>query len=344
MITVHTVSISRTLTAPGVVHAQPDHLINVTSAMVGKLVSVLATVGQHVKKGQVIAQLDDRHIQEQLEQSTASVKTSQTNISQIEGNLKFAKENLDRQRKLFEAEVSAQKDVIAAENQVENLKSQLESAKSQTATAQSARDQIVTELGYTRIVTPIEGVISNRFLNVGNSVDPNTPIVQVVDLKNVVIDASVPADSLVHVKQGAAATITSVADSRITFGAKVMDVSPVIDAVSDTFKIILSCSNPQWQLKEGQSVTVTITTSIDRHVIVIPRAALVPDPDRPAAFMVYLFREGKAKRVPVERGESKDDSVEIKSGLKPGDKLLTKEVYGLPDGAEVEVDEALQTK
>jgi RND family efflux transporter MFP subunit len=328
-------SLAKTLTASGVVMAEPDHLIKVTSAIAGKLVSVDVVLGQHVKKGQVIAELDDRHIKEQLDQSSSALKTAEANVIQIEGNLKFAEENLVRQKKLFEAEVAPQKDVIAAENQIENLKAQLDSVKSQVRTAQSARDQIATELTFTKVSTPIDGVVSNRFLNKGNTADPNTPIVQVVDLDNVIIEASVPADNRVSVKPGDHAKISSVSDPDTIFDGKVTYISPVVDSASDTFKITLSSKNPAWRLKEGQAVSVAIDTGVD-YAILLPASALVPDTDKPAEFLVYVLKDGKAKRVPIVRGASQNGLVEIVSGLKVGDIVLTREVYGLPEDTEVE--------
>lgn len=329
-------SLTKTLTAPGIVMAEPDHLIKVTSAIAGKLVSVNVLVGQRVRKDDVVAELDDRHIKEQLDQASSALKTAEANVAQIEGNLKFAEENLARQKKLFEAEVTPQKDVIAAENQLENLKAQLESAKSQVRSAQSAREQIATELAYTKVSTPIDGVVSNRFLNKGNSADPNTPIVQVVDLDNVLIEATVPADNRVNVRPGDHAKIASVADPNTIFDGRVIYISPVVDPSSDTFKITLSCKNPDWHLKEGQSVAVSVVTGVEHNAILVPASALVPDPDKPAEFMVYVLKNGKAKRVSVKRGESQDGLVEIVSGLKVGDTVFTHEVYGLPEGTDVE--------
>ena len=72
------------------------------------------------------------------------------------------------------------------------------------------------------------------------------------------------------------------------------------------------------------------------YAILLPASALVPDTDKPAEFLVYVLKDGKAKRVPIVRGVSQNGLVEIVSGLKVGDIVLTREVYGLPEETEVE--------
>src|SRR5579872_808322 len=135
-------NISRQIVMPGVVSALPDHSIKVSPALVGKLVNVFVVPGQSVKHGQIVAKLDDRHISDQLEQAKAAVDVAQANVVQAQNNLSFAKDNLQRQQKLFGAEVTAKKDVISAENQLQTAESQLSAAQSQLKSAQANYKQI----------------------------------------------------------------------------------------------------------------------------------------------------------------------------------------------------------
>lgn len=320
---------------PGVVAALPDHSVKVTPMAAGKLSAVFVVPGQAVHKGQVIAKLDDRHVKDQLAQSRASIETAQANLMQSENNLTFARDSLERQKKLFAAEVSAQKDVIVAQNQLRTAEAQVEAGKSQVKAAEASRDQILVELGFTEIHCPISGIVANRYLNVGDTADLSSAIAQVVGLDTVLTNAALPADSPDRVNVGQHAAIKPVAHPDIKFDGTVGAISPVIDPQTNTIRIQLRCKNRGGELREGQNVTVSITRKVDRSAILIPKTALVPDPDHPEQQMVYTVHDGKAHRVPVRVGTERGERIEIVSGLHKGDEIVTDKGYGLPDDTAV---------
>jgi len=329
--TVQTQDLSHDLLLQGIVGPLPDHSVKVSPAMAGKLSQVFAVNGQTVKRGQLLAQLDDRHIREQLDQQAATVQAAQVNLQQAQAALNFAKENLERQKNLFQAEVAAKKDILAAQNQVETEELHIQSLQSQLHSAKAGSAQIQTELALTQVKSPIEGVVANRFLNVGDTVDPNTPILQIVGLQNVVINALLPADSPQQVKVGEHARIHTDAQGDTNFQATISSISPIIDRASNSIAVQLLANNQSGQLRDGQVVTVLITDKIDRSAVVIPQSALVPDPNKPEEHMVYVVRDGKATRVPVVTGNPKGNVVEIIKGLRAGQSIVSAGGYGLPD-------------
>jgi RND family efflux transporter MFP subunit len=336
-----TQDLARDIVIQGIVGPLPDHSVKVSPAIAGKLAQVLVIDGQSVKRGQLIAKLDDRHIKEQLDQGTAAVQTAEANLQQAQSALTFAKDNLDRQNHLFQAEVAAKKDVLAAQNQVQSAELQIQSLQSQIKSAKASRAQIQTELSLTEIRSPIEGVVAKRFLNIGDTCDPNTPVAQIVGLQNVIVSASLPADSPQQLKVGEHARIRSDAEQGTAYDATITSISPIVDRTSNTITVQLLTKNPGGRLRDGQAVNVSITSKVDRSAVVIPQSALVPDPNDPERQMVYVVRDGKATRVPVVPGGSKGDLVEVVSGLRPGQAIVTEGGYGLPDGSAVEnVDKA----
>jgi RND family efflux transporter MFP subunit len=320
----------------GIVGPLPDHSVKVSPAMAGKLAQVLVVDGQSVRRGQLIAKLDDRHIREQLDQATAAVQTAEANLQQAQSALTFAKENLDRQKNLFQAEVAAKKDVLAAENQVQTAALQIQSLQSQIKSAKASRAQIQTELSLTEIKSPIEGVVANRFLNIGDTADPNAPVVQVVGLQNVIVNASLPADAPQQLKVGEHARIHSDAERGSEYDATITSISPIVDRASNSIIVQLLSKNPGGKLRDGQSVNVSITSKVDRSAVVIPQTALVPDPNDPERQMVYVVRDGKATRVPVVPGGTKGELIEILKGLRAGEAIVVEGGYGLPDGSPVD--------
>ncbi|MDR3615266.1 MAG: efflux RND transporter periplasmic adaptor subunit [Candidatus Obscuribacterales bacterium] len=335
--------ISDRIDIPGVVAALPDHSVKISPAIAGKIVSISVVPGSHTLKGEVIAILDDTHLRDQLNQSKTAVDTANVAIKQAKSNLDFAKENVERQKRLFDAEVSAKKDIIAAESQVATAQSQVETAQSQLHSAQAVIKQNSTEIAFTKVHSSIDGVVANRFLNVGDSVDPNTPILQIVDLKKVIVNAQIAVELVGAVKTGDSATITvsttkddnqnRTADQ---IEATITSISPLVDAQTNTVRVQLQCANTAQTLKEGEQVTVAVKSKKAHSVILLPQTALVPDPDDPKKQMVYVVENGKAHRVTVEKRAFSGDKVEIIKGLKPGQKVIAKDAYGLPDQSAIE--------
>jgi len=335
--------ISDRISIPGVVAALPDHSVKISPAIAGKIVSISVVPGSHTNKGEVVAILDDTHLRDQLNQSKTAVDTANVAIKQAKSNLDFARENVERQKRLFDAEVSAKKDIIAAESQVTTAQSQVETAQSQLRSAQAVIKQNNTEIAFTKLHSPIDGVVANRFLNVGDSVDPNTPILQIVDLKKVIVNAQIAVDAVSDVKAGESATIAASTNednskNRTAYqtDATITSISPIVDAQTNTVRVQLQCANAAQNLKEGEQVTVTVMSKRAHNVILLPKTALVPDPEDPKKQMVYIVENSKAHRVIVEKRALAGENVGIISGLKPGQKVITKDAYGLPDQSVIE--------
>jgi membrane fusion protein (multidrug efflux system) len=328
---------------PGVVAALPDHSVKVSPAIAGKIVSISVVPGSHTLKGEVVATLDDTHLRDLLNQSKTAIDTANVAIKQAKNNLDFARENVERQKRLFDAEVSAKKDIITAESQVTNAQSQVETAQSQLRSAQAVIKQNDTEIAFTRVHSPISGVVANRFLNVGDSVDPNTPILQIVDLNKVVINAQIAVELVAAVKTGDSATVAVSTrednnQNRTSFETEaiITSISPTVDAQTNTVRVQLQCANTAQNLKEGEQVTVTVKSKKAHNVILLPQTALVPDPEDPKKQMVYVVENKKAHRVIVEKRAFSGGKVEIIKGLKPGQKVIARDAYGLPDQSAIE--------
>lgn len=329
---VTTTTVRKRLTFPGKVVALPDHSVSVTPNIAGKITKVLVIPGQQVSKGQLIALLNDQQLVAQLLQSTAPQRTALNQVVQAKIAFDLAQKNLTRSEALFAKDIVAEKDVVAAKSQVELCKAQVEAAEARVAETKVAPLNVTTQLAWTKVVSPISGVIAQRFLNVGDMTDPSKPIAHVVNLGTVIIDANMPADSPADPKVGQTAFITTVALPGIKYGAKISAVSPVVDTAKNTASIQLHCHNEHGRLKEGQQVVVSIAMVASKAALV-PQTALVPGADDPAEHFVYVIRGGKLKLTKVAVGDAEDGKVPVFEGLSDGDELVTSGAYGVPDGA-----------
>lgn len=332
--------VRKTLEIPGHVTALPDHSVQVTPHITGKIEHLVVVPGQYVKKGQLIAILDDDQIQAQLRQAITPIQSAKAAIKQADIEHEFAKRELVRLGELYSKDLAAKKDVLLQETNVETTKSKLAAAKSRLEEIRSATGDEETLLNFTKILSPISGVVAERFLNIGDEARPNAPIVHVVDLSQVIVDADMPADVPNKVSIGQKATVRSVAEPDQPYPATIISMSPIVDTQKNTIKIRLQCVNKREGLREGQSVTVSINTGVMTTSILVPRSAIIPDPEDPKATLIYVIKQGKSKRVPVVTGDETSETVEIKEGLSEGDTIIVSGGYGLPEGIEVKPAEA----
>jgi HlyD family secretion protein len=321
---------------PGIVSALPDHSVRISPAVAGKLVNVSLVPGQHIHKGQMIARLDNRQLTDQFKQQLAALNTANAGVDQAKTNLLLAQNTAERTKRLVDLNIAAQKDLVLAQSQVETAKAQLHAAKSQVEQAKATREAALTQLGFTEIKSPIDGVVAQRFLNIGDTADTGTPIVQIVDLGTVIVTAYIPVVLPARILPGYVATIKSASLPNEQFSGTVTSVSPVVDAQSANIPVQIRCPNRGEQLKEGMPVTVAITTGVHNDALTIPTSALVADPEAPDSRMVYIVESQKIKRVKVNTGIERDGKVEILTGLRPGESIVEKGAYGLPDGTQIE--------
>lgn len=328
-------SVRKELQIPGRVSALPDHSVQVTPHITGKIERLLVVPGQQLKKGQLIAVLDDSQIQAQLGQALTPIQSANAAIKQAEAEYDFAKRELQRMNDLYANDLVAKKDVMVQETLVETSSAKLAAAKARLQEVHSASSDEKTLLEFTKIPSPIAGVVADRFMNVGDEARPNAPIVHVVDLSQVIIDADLPADVPSNASIGHKAIVSSIAAPDQLYSATIISISPTVDAQKNTIKIRLQCVNRYEGLREGQAVTVALNTGVTTTAISVPRTAIVPDPEDPKAALIYVVKAGKSKRVPVITGVETDKTVEIKSGLNENDTIIVTGSYGLPEDTEV---------
>src|SRR5262249_38050131 len=153
----------------------------ISPAVTGKLKSVPVMPGQSVKKGEVVALLDNRQLVDQVKQSHAKVLEAIAGVNQAKTSLLLAENTNARTEILVKDGIDAVKDLVASRSQVDTDISQLFAAQAAVSNAVAAEAAAKIELTYTSVRSPIDGVVAQRYLNVSDSVDLNSPIVHVVN-------------------------------------------------------------------------------------------------------------------------------------------------------------------
>jgi RND family efflux transporter MFP subunit len=308
------------LTVRGTVTAVPNEDVRVSALVPGRLTAVTVAEGDSVRKGQVIAAIDRRPLQEEQRKAAAAV-------GQAKAQIENARLNLQRTDALFQRGIAAGKEVEDARAQMASAQAALEQA---TAALEGARLQ----LARTDVRAPISGQVVKRMVSVGEQVDGTgaQPIVEIANVDHVELAASVPPEHLSQVRIGQKAAVSTEAYQGTKFPAEVIAIAPAVDSSTNTALVRIRIVNSERRLKVGMFAEGRLELAEHRNVLVVPPSAVVK---RDAAAFVYLVTGDTAERRPVKIGLEQADAVEIQSGLIAGQTVLTSSVYGLGEKAKL---------
>jgi len=271
----------------------------------GVMVQLLAEEGDHVVAGQVLARIDGDRVRLEAQRQLATVH-------KLENNYRRSQE-LAKQ-KLVSAEASDQ------------IRFDLEAARASYELAK-------LELSYTNITAPISGVVAQRMVKPGNLIALNAPVFRIVNNSHLEAVLSVPEREMARLKAGLPLRMVVGAVPGKEFQGKVDRVSPVMDSGSGTFRVVCRFENEP-ELRPGMFGRIEVVYDQRQDALTVPRIALLEDEGEPA---VYVVRDAKAHRVPVQLGYTNGEIAEIRSGLKEGDQVVTAGKVAIRDGSQVQV-------
>ncbi len=287
----------------GTTTLEPRAESQVVAKTSGVALAVMVEEGQQVRAGQALVRLDP-------DRARLAVAQAEAQMRKLENNYHRARQLVDQQ-------------MISA-NDVDQIKFDLENARAQYNLTK-------LELSYTTVVAPISGVIASRSIKTGNFVQINTPIFRIVDNSKLEATLNVPERELATLKAGLPVLLQADALPGKTFEGVVDRVASVVDAGSGTFRVV--CAFADKTLQPGMFSRIRIDYDQRADALVVPRIALLDDGD-PAVFVV---RDGKAARVPVKLGYADGEWLEVREGLKAGDRVVTAGKVALRDGSAVQV-------
>lgn len=257
----------------------------------GEVRALLVEEGQMVRAGQVLARLDGDQLRLEVEKANASL----------------AKLERDYRRN-----VELHEKGLVAPGAFENLKYEVDA---QRASYELARLQ----LSYTEIRAPIDGVISERHIKVGNTIKPNDELFRIVDLEPLLAYVHVPERELGRLQAGQPTHIQVDAVPTEKFVGRIARLSPVVDPSTATFKVTIEIDDPSARLKPGMFARIGIVYERREGALQIPRTAIVDDEGQPTVFIVEA---GKAQQRPIRVGLANAGYVEVTDGLAGGEQVV----------------------
>lgn len=346
--TVQTSRLVRTLSVKGSVAARD--LIPVLPQATGLQIKLLLVgEGQEVKAGQVMAVLDDSVLRTQLDGARADVVSRQAIVQQRQATLQQSRATLaDAERTFGRFQILANNGAISRQDldtratTVATTREAVRVAEANIGTAQAdvrssvaKVQQLETQLGQTQVRAPVSGVVAEKIANVGDVSNGTQKLFTIIGNGALELQALVTDRDLPQVKIGAPVQITSDTDSRVRLSGQVREIAPLVNAQSRQATVKIDVP-PTTLLRPGMFARAAITTTTATGLLV-PSKAVLPQSDG-SAIVFLLSGEDKVQARRVELGGTVNgDSVEIKNGLQPGDRVVVAGAGYLKDGDRVQV-------
>lgn len=333
--------IKQTITATGTLNAVITVLVG--TQVSGTIKRLYVDYNSVVKRGQLLAQIDPSLFEAQVEQARANLLAARANVEKTDAMLADAKRTYDRNKLLFARNLIARSDLDTSQTNYESNLAQLGAAKAQVDQTKAALNTAEINLRYTRIVSPVNGMVISRNVDVGQTVAASfqTPTLFNIaeDLTLMQIDTSVDEADIgkVRVDQPVEFTVDSYPET--IFKGKVSEVRNAPTTVQNvvTYDVVVKVDNSDLRLKPGMTANVTITTATKTGVFRIPNAALrfkLPGREpsakagskgsAPAGQGIWVLADGKPQRIRITTGISDGNYTEVMDGgLKEGMEVLT---------------------
>ena len=313
--------------------------VSIAAQVPGSLSAVTAQVGDPVKKGEVLARIDDSTFRVQLAQAQAALLQVQTGQGSSQANLALATRTLDRVKSVYELGGVSQQDLQNAQTQYTNAQVAAQNASGGAeAAAQAAVDNLKLTLQKTVITSPIDGIVSARSAEPGEVASPGVPIMTIVQSEPRKIVATVPSSQAGLVKAGQPMQIKFDAFPNRSYPAKITSINPSSVATGDFYPLEARLTESSPELRAGMVATGSLSSDVAAGSPVVPQSAIARIG---AQNYAYVVKDGKAMRTPVQLGLSgtvdKQTEVTLVSGIPSGAQVVTSDVNALWDGAPVTV-------
>jgi HlyD family secretion protein len=324
----------------------PNRTVNVFAKLAGQATTVTADVGDAVKAGQLLVQIDTKELNAQLavaEAAAAGVgdqaQQARIGMETARLNLEMAQRSYDRTRTLLETKVVTQSQLDDAQNKLDLARNAAENAGRQYQTlsgsglaqAQAQANSIRVQISNSTITSPITGIVTNRNINTGEITSTSSPLFTVADLATLKLQGNVSQDDVVHLASGGEVAVTVDALPSTTYRGRIEQVGPIAAATGQYFPVVVSLAN-DGRLLAGMTAKAALTSS-GAQGILIPVAAIVESKDGRAS--VFVLADGKAHERKVVLGARNDQDVQVVTGLAAGETVAVSNVSALLDGMEV---------
>ena len=307
--------------ATGVVSPAPGAELVVVAPEAARIAEIPLAGGDRVRQGDLLVRFE-------IPNSAAEVQRQQAEVVRAQATLDNAKAAQTRARELFDRGVAARREVEDTNRAVAEAEAVLTQGQASLVAAQDVAGRAIVRATF-------DGIVATRLHNPGDFVEATSsdPVLRVIDPRRLEVVASVPLADASRVEMGAPALLTAGQTGGRAIGLEVISRPAAVDAGTATIPVRLGFAGPV-NVPAGTPVQVDIEAERHRAVVLVPAVAIVREGEETA---VFVARDGKAQRRPVQIGLTDGTRVEILSGVKAGEMVIVDGQAGLPDEAAISV-------
>ena len=339
--TVHLESAPQLYQAVGAIRSASTAIL--AAQLAGTVREVRVQAGDRVKRGQLLAVLDDRGPQAEVQGAEAGVDEAIQGGAEVDQALKaatadrqFAEATLNRYKALLAKNSLSRQEFDGAEARYQSalanelsMEAKTQQIKARQQQARSQRDSAQTYLSYSRIVSPLDGIVTAKSVDAGTVVMPGTPVLTVEDTARYRLEASLPEEYVPYAKAG---DNVSVSTEHGQFEGRVAEVVPVAEVSSHTFLVKINLP-PDCNCRSGEYGQASFPIG-ETKGLAVPSSAVVDHGELQGIFVVAA--DGNVEYRLVKTGKTFGNRVDILSGVAAGEKVAISQIDRLRDGARVE--------
>lgn len=318
---------------------QAQAVTSVGAEVSGRIQTLAVKLGDDVKAGNLIAEIDSVDQQNAVKSAEASLANIEAQLKSKQADLTTAEAALDRATKLESQKLVSDADLLTAQANLATAQAAIESVNAQISQSELAVESAKLDLERTKITAPVSGTVVAALVSEGQSVNAaqSAPtIVKIADLDTMLIKAQISEADVTRVRPGQAATFTILGDPKTEIPATLLSIEPAPDAIdtSDTglsssdnavyYNGLFSVANPDHALRIAMTAQVTIKINEAKDVLTLP-ASVLGSAGRDGSYRVSVYDKASGETHPavVKVGLNDNVTAEILSGLNEGDLVVS---------------------
>jgi len=319
--TVHPKDFWITLSSIGTV--KPWRIVYIKSKIPGKVIRIHVKVGASVRKGMILAELDPTDYSLAVANARDALKAAQLAYQEACVTLQDVTKDWERYRHLYEKKVISKQKWDHMQTARRKALIMRDLTRARVSRARVALQIARTNLNHTRLRAPFNGVVTRRLVDPGARVYtmPPTVLMVLMDLSRVKVMSDIPERQMPWIHPGSAVTLSFDALPGKIYHGKITRIHPQVDPVTRNFRVEVDLANPGQKIESGMFAHVRVRV---RHVrgLLVPRSALLKIPGT-ATFYAFRVTGNTVEKVNLETGRIMDHVVEVRKGLKAGDRIVT---------------------
>ena len=304
----------------------------------GLVAQVYVNDWARVRKGDPLLRVDTREGEVVLQKAKAALEIAKASLLEAEASGNRADREHERAVKLLESGLVTRQGMDDARTQKEAAAARIAAAKAQVAAAREDVAHAETRLSKATVRSPFDGIVAERLVNVGDLVGEMQKVVfRLVDNRLLELTVNVPSADMAALRVGQPVRFSTDTFPGREFDGKVAHINPSVSPGDRSVRVIAEVRNVPEVLKGGLFIKGRIVTGSRKGVVRIPRSALLSQDVALRKGEVFCLDNGIARRRTVATGSIEEEQVEIVSGLRPGETVVTRGAFLLSDGDPVKV-------